>query len=212
MNRTLVFVAAFAAVVSLAPHARADVPAVVWDVNDAILGGTGCSLNDTAILASGNDLSLIFSNLGVNLPGNGATNELSARANCALRVPTQIAKGLYIGQLTQTLTYGITKTARSQGQASTMSTFFGFNVSPYAVTFPEGSVYNVAEQVTSQQNTFAVNTPWQEGWCSPYRPLAGLYGANIAVSGTRNTDMEDLIMFVDGLDLRWDILLALYTC
>jgi hypothetical protein len=212
MVRTIISSAVIAAVGLFSPFAHAQQPpAVVWDVNDAILGGTGCSLQDTAVLASGNDLSIIFSNLGVSLPG-GSTNQLSDRRNCAVRVPTQIAKGVYIGQLTQTLTYGITKTAWSEGTASTRSTFFGFDVSPYSVTFPKGSVFDVAEQVSSRHDTFFVNAPWQQGWCSPYRPLKGLYGANMAVSGTRDTNMEDLIMFVDGLDLRFDVLVALYTC
>jgi hypothetical protein len=212
MIRTFISVLVALAGLSVGVSASAQsVPAVVWDVNDAILGGTGCSNADTAMLASGDDLSIIFSNLGVSLPG-GSSNQLSDRKNCAVRVPTQIAKGIYIGQLTQTLTYGITKTAGSNGSVSTRSTFFGFDVSPYSVAFPTGSVFNVAEQVSSRKDVFFVNAPWEQGWCSPYRPLSGLYGANMAVAGTRETNMEDLIMFVDGLDLKFDVMVALYTC
>jgi hypothetical protein len=214
MIRTIISVGALVAVASVAAPAGAQtVPSVVWDVNDTILGGTGCSVadGDTLVLASGNDLSIIFSNLGVNLPG-GSSDALSARSNCAVRVPTEIAKGIYVGELTQTLTYGITKTAASNGSVSTMSTFFGFDVSPYTISFPQGTTYNIAEQIESRQDTFTVNAPWQQGWCSPYRSLSGLYGANMAVSGTRATANDDLIMFVDGLDLQYDVLVALYTC
>jgi hypothetical protein len=212
MIRPVISGAVVATALLLAPGARAQIaPAVVWNVDGAMLLGSGCSMRDTAILAAGNDLSFVFSNLGVSLPG-GSSGLLSDRRNCAVRVPTQIAKGIYIGQLTQMLTYGITKTAMAEGSASTRSTFFGFDVSPYTVTFSEGSVFNVAQQVSTRQDNFPVNAPWQQGWCSPYRPLEGLYAANVAVAGRRDSNMEDLIMFVDGLDLKFDVVVAVYTC
>jgi hypothetical protein len=185
---------------------------VRWNVERSILQGNGCQKDwDAFISSNGNDLSIVFTNLGLDLPG-GSRLPLAGRKNCAVRVPAEISQGYYIGQLVQRITYGVTKTARSTGSMATRSTFFGYNVSPYTVTLPYGRAMNSPLAVQSRVDNFQVNTDWASGWCRPGRNPAGLYQANIAVSGQRDSDREDLIMFVDGLDLKFEMLVALTHC
>lgn len=194
---------------------NAEAAAVQWQINsnNFVVAGTGCQKDvDAFATTNGNDLAIVFTNLGVNLPGIGSTNQLADRKTCSVRVPASIAKGLYIGKLTQQFTYGVTKTAGSNASVATRSTFFGFNVSPYAWSVPQGVEMNEPLVTQSRVDEFAINTPWWQGWCSPNRPLQGLYQANIAVSGQRNNKWEDLIVFVDGLDLKYEVLASLYTC
>lgn len=203
------------ATLSFAGTANAAPPAVTWSTSGSsfVIAGTGCQKDvDAFASTNGNDLAIVFTNLGVDLPGSGASNQLAARKTCAVRIPASIAKGLYIGQLTQQFTYGVTKTAGSNASVATMSTFFGFGVSPYAWSVPQGVDLNEPLMTQTRVDKFLVNTPWYQGWCNPNRPLQGLYQANIAVSGQRNSKWEDLIVFVDGLDLKYEVLAAVYTC
>jgi hypothetical protein len=189
---------------------------VQWDVNSpsTIIAGTGCQKDvDAFASANGNDLAVVFTRLGVDLPGGGSTL-LADRKNCVVRIPATIAPGIYIGQLTQRLSYGVTKTSGSTISLATRSTFFGFNVSPHAVNLPFGSSVNQPLLSTARVDNFSVQTApsWYSGWCSRNRAPRGLYQANIAVSGQKTNSSEDLIAFVDGLDLKYEVVASLVRC
>lgn len=220
VRKTLLGLAALGSLVS-ATFATADINGradgtVRWDADAAILAGTGCQKDiDSFVLAAGNDLSIIFSNLGFSLAG-GSGEPLAARKNCAVRVPATIAKGLYIGELVQQVTYGVTKTAGARGAVATRSTFFGFPVSPYTVHIPYGQTINQPFLTNTRRDLFRVDTVegsgWISRWCALQRNPRGLYQANLAVSGQKDSDFEDLIMFVDGLDLKFEVRAALVFC
>jgi hypothetical protein len=166
---------------------------------------------DAFASANGNDLAIVFTNLNVNLPG-GVGSALADRKSCTVRVPARIARGVYIGELTQAFTYGVTKTAGSNGSVATRSTFFGFDVSPYTWGVSQGEVLDEPLVTQQRKDRFLVNTPWYRGWCNGNRALDGFYNANIAVTGQRNNRWEDLILAVDGVDLKYEVLAAWYTC
>ena len=208
---------AFLLASALAPVGAYAQQSVVWEVDSpsTILAGRGCHRDVDAFLsANGDDLSVVFTALGVDLPGNGPNAQLAASSNCAVRIPATIAPGFYIGQLTQRITYGVTKTAGSQVNVQTRSSFFNFGVSPHGVNMPFGSAVNNPLLTTERQDLFAVSTTpsWYSGWCSPSRAPRGFYQANIGVSGNRNSTFEDLIAFVDGLDLKYEVVAALVRC
>ena len=189
---------------------------VIWDVASpsTIIAGTGCQKDvDAFASTNGNDLAVVFTRLGVDLPGGGRP-VLADRKNCVVRVPATIAPGVYIGELRQRLSFGVIKTAGSSGSLATQSSFFGFNVSPYTVSLPYG--YAVNQPLLTQQRVdqFRVQTTpsWVQGWCSRSRAPRGLYQANVAVQGSKSSSREDLVMFVDGLDLKYEVGAALVRC
>lgn len=189
---------------------------VIWDIYSpsTIIAGSGCQKDvDAFASTNGNDLAIVFTRLGVDLPGGGSP-VLSDRKNCTVRVPASVAPGVYIGQLTQRISYGVTKTAGSTGSVATRSTFFGFNVSPHTVDLPYGVAVNEPLRTQSRVDNFSVRTTpsWYSGWCSPSRAPRGLYQANFAVSGQKRNSREDLIMFVDGLDLKYEVVASLVRC
>lgn len=203
--------AAATSLFSLSAYAQ---QSVQWDATRAILAGQGCTKDvDAFITENGNDLSIVFTRLGVDLPGGGSSS-LAARSSCVARVPATIAPGLYIGQLTQSISYGITKTARTVGSIATRSTFFGFNVSPHVVNLPYGRSMNSPLLSEQRKDLFSVQTQpsWYSGWCSRNRAPKGLYQANIAVSGQKDNANEDLIMAIDGLDLKYEVVASLVKC
>jgi hypothetical protein len=187
-----------------------------WDVYSprTVIAGSGCQKDvDAFATENGNDLSVVFTNLGVDLPGGGGSR-LADRKNCSVRIPAEIAKGYYIGELTQRVSYGVTKSAGSQGSVATRSTFFGYNVSPYTVVVPYGTHINNPLMVQSRVDRFQVNTrpDWVRGFCAPTRNPQGLYSANLAVAGQKDSRFEDLLMFVDGLDLKFEVLTRFVQC
>jgi hypothetical protein len=215
LKTALIGVATLGALVTSMGQAQAADGSVRWNANAAILAGSGCQKDvDSFVIANGNDLAVIFTNLGFSLPG-GSGAVLADRKNCSLRVPATIAKGLYIGELTQQVTYGVTKTPGARGAVATRSTFFGFPVSPYTVQIPYGQNINEPFLTNTRRDRFLVDTTrnsWWSRWCAFQRSPQGLYQANLAVSGQRDSDFEDLIMFVDGLDLKYEVKSALMFC
>jgi hypothetical protein len=201
------------AMVSAAAYSQ---QSVVWDIHSpsTIIAGSGCQKDvDAFASTNGNDLAIVFTRLGVDLPGGGSPT-LADRKNCTVRVPATVAPGVYIGQLTQRISYGITKTAGATGSVATRSTFFGFNVSPHTVNIPYGYSVNEPLLTNARVDNFSVRTTpsWYSGWCSPNRAPRGLYQANFAVSGQKRNSREDLIMFVDGLDLKYEVVASLIRC
>ena len=187
---------------------------VEWDVYRTIMGGSGCLKDvDAFVSANGNDLAIVFTRLGVDLPGGGSA-VLAGRSACSVRVPARIAPGVYIGELDQRVSYGVVKTPYTRGSVAPRSTFFGFSVSPYTVDLPYGISMNSPLFVQSRHDFFSVRTTpsWYYGWCSRNRAPQGLYQANIAVSGQKYNRYEDLIMFVDGLDLKYEVVAGPVQC
>lgn len=198
----------------LAPATVFAQQSVQWDANRAILAGSGCQKDiDSFVSENGNDLAIVFTNLGVDLPGN-ASRVLSARKTCSARIPATIAPGYYIGELTQRVSFGVTKTAGTRGAVATNSLFFGFSVSPYTVNVPYGSAMNQPLMVQQRTDRFLVRThpTWYNDWCVRRLSPKGMYIANIAVSGQKDHASEDLIMFVDGLDLKYEVVTGLVKC
>ena len=187
---------------------------VQWDSTKSILAGQGCTRDvDSFVTQNGNDLSMVFTRLGVDLPG-GVSKVLAARSSCTARVPATVAPGYYIAELSQQVTFGVTKTSRTIGSVATTSTFFGFNMSPYTIMLPRGQALNEPLMVQRRQDRFSVQTSpsWYNGWCSRSRALKGVYQANISVAGQKDRPEDDLIMFVDGLDLKYEIVAGLVRC
>ncbi len=215
LRKSLLGIAAIGTLIAGFSQAQASDGSVRWDERRAILAGSGCQKDvDAFVIANGNDLSVIFTDLGFSLPG-GSGAVLAARKNCVVRIPATIAKGLYIGELTQQVTYGITKTRGSRGTVASRSTFFGFPVSPYTVRVPYGTSINEPFLTNTRRDRFLVDTTrgsWWSRWCAAQRSPRGLYQANFVVSGQRDSDFEDLIMFVDGLDLKYEVRAALQFC
>lgn len=184
---------------------------ISWNADQAIALGSGCNNRDmsrpmdTFFLANGDDVSVVFSGLGVNLPG-GSGLPLSDRKNCSIRIPARIANGWYVGQLTQTLSYGVTKTAGSQGAISTRSTFFNVPASPFRISYNYGSSLNRPLETSRRVDNYLVYAP------SLCRSPAGIFKSDLSISGQRRSDWEDLILVSDALDIRFEAVAGLVLC
>jgi hypothetical protein len=171
--------------------------AIIWEDWNGVAIGTGCKSfgagADTAILAAGNDLAIIFSNLGVTGP-----NQLK---NCSARVPAVVQQGFYLAKLQQTITYGVVKTFGTTGKITALASFFNQPVSSFSVNVPVFAMNNPAITQTKVDPITVVSG------CGGI--LRGLFRSDLAVGAQGN---GQITLTTQGLDLRYDIVLAFFLC
>jgi hypothetical protein len=184
---------------------------VQWNFNNrAVAVGTACKSMgadaDTFFINAGNEFSVVFSRMGVSLGTEYGPN--AERQNCTVRVPVRISKGMYIGELTQTLLYGVTKSARTSGEISARATFFNLPAASIRVPLPYGRFMDDSLRTVSVKSDYRVNAPT---WCS--RPgLEGMYAVNLATAGQRDAPNESIVMQIDGADLKFQAVAGFYYC
>lgn len=179
---------------------------VQWDTDNSISSGNYHDIGKpkqicenfvtTFTVASGNDLSVIFSDFGIDLPAGGLNKVLTARARCSVQVPVQVPLGYYIGEVRETLSYGATKTAGATGTIQVKSTFFNYSIPPYKVEFPYGS--SGLEPLQTVVNIYKFP---EKKWCSSKHKLKDVYETKLSISGQRRSYFEDLIIQVQSLDV-----------
>jgi len=172
--------------------------------------GNGCNPSDTFVFAFGDTISWTFSNLGVNLTAGfppGSDNKF-----CSIRAGAEISQGIYLAQLTQSLTYGGIKSRfGSRGSISTNSSFFGFNVAPFQVQLPEGTDFDVALTTTNRVQDFAVIAP-PSYWCRQSRNPRGLFSSRIAVNGQVTRPGASITIAAQQFDVKFEAIFGWRPC
>lgn len=186
--------------------------AAIWDYNgQAVAAGQGCNsrgpMADTFFVAAGEEISIVFSQMGVNLGDEYAPN--GVRTNCSVRIPVQIARGRYIGELTQTFLYGVTKTPGTMGSVSARATFFDLPAARMVHQFRQGQRVDEPLIERTLHNDYRVQA---DSWCLFRRSLTGEYKLNIAISGQRNSPYESIIVQMDGADIKFEAIAGFYNC
>lgn len=177
-----------------------------WDVNRAVLAGSGCQKDvDAFIIEAGNDVAVVFSNLGVELADRYAP--LAARKTCMARIAASVAKGLYIGTLTQNVSFGVSKSFGSEAGVGVMSSFAGYRLPPLNVSIGRNRRADGDIQTASRRDDFLVNG---RGMCNRNIPV--MYQAQLTASGSRSTINDFVITQIDGLDVRFEATAGVYTC
>ena len=187
---------------------------IFWDTGKARIAGSKnqggysqsiCSIdNDTFLIGAGDQLTVILTGLGVQLPSGDSA--LTARANCRLAIPVEAARGRYAADLEQTVTFGLVKGAGSSVSVSTKSTFFGYPVNPLNRLYRWGTVQNIPLETVTRVDRFRVDTSpgsWWYRWCG-VRPK-GVYTADLAVAAEKSDSYDDVQASIDGLDVRFTV-------
>jgi len=205
-----------------------------FDVDAVEEQGVGCRFRDTArgpadafLIANGNEITAIFTQLGSTFRNNRRTGEL--QSGCNYRIPGVLEPGFFISGIEQTVTYGLVKTAgvgvRIQGTTN------------YARRLPNGQSHpaDVMRNLASAEATFLpreiLNIPLQtltplpvrtrrgqagdngfNRFCARNRPRAidSLAGLRIRVD-KRRPDAQ-VTVSIDGLDVRYAVGVTLESC
>lgn len=183
---------------------------VKWTVPPNSASGSGCSSADTQVFVFGDTISWTFSNLGVELTAGfppGAQNKF-----CAIRAGAEVAQGIYLGQLKQSLTYGGIKSRDgSRGSISTNSSFFGFTVSPFQINLPEGVDFNEPLVTRDRIDNFAVVAP-PSWWCNPSRNPRGQFASRIAVNGQVTRPGASFSLAANEFDVKFEAIFGWKPC
>ena len=196
------------AAIAVAPApAVAQTQGVDWQVERGLALGTGCNslLGDTAFISFGNQATVLFRRFGVTLPEGPDDPRLSYLENCSVRIPATIRRGYYLGELVQTITYGVNKTEYSTGRITSLASFFNTPVASFTVDIALGAANAPALTETR-------SSPVPMASACGASPLAGLYRADLAVSGNRADTTQSIIVAAQGLDLRYDVVFPVSLC
>lgn len=203
---------ALGVVASLLPTAAALAQTAHWKVEQAVANGTGCVMGrDTVVIAAGDQVQFIFSNLGVDLPANSGL-PYAARRACTIAVPAQIARGYYAANLQQTIYYGGIKSAGASASIATQGTFFGLPVNPLIVNLPYGTTFNNPAAFRQTTNHFLVSAPGPAMWCLPAFNPVGLFTSRLVVQGNKQNDMQNLLLSADQYDIKFYATMGWLTC
>ncbi|MFW7378992.1 MAG: DUF4360 domain-containing protein [Oligoflexus sp.] len=172
--------------------------------------GNGCNPNNTSVFAFGDTISWTFDDLGVNLTAGfppGSDNKF-----CSIRAGAEVVQGIYLAQLTQSLTYGGIKSRfGSRGSISTNSSFFGYNVAPFQVQLPEGVDFDTALTTKNKVDNFAVIAP-PSYWCNPNRNPRGLFSSRIAVNGQVTRPGASISIAAQQFDVKFEAIFGWRPC
>jgi len=187
---------------------------IKWETDRAVLQGSKnqggfseriCSKDsDTFLIGNGDQLTVILTNLGIQLPSGDSA--LTGRANCRLAIPVEAARGRYAADLEQTVTYGLVKGTGSSVSVAVKSTFFGFPVNPLNKLYRFGTVQNIPLETATRTDRFVVDSrpgSWWYRWCG-VRPK-GIYTADLAVAAEKADAFDDVQASIDGLDVRFTV-------
>ncbi len=196
----VVFVAAVAA------PSRAFADGVSWDVAAGVAGGSACSNGvDAFIMTNGADVSMVFSNLGVAL-GGGTPQE--GEGACTVQVPASVASGVYPSSVKQTFEYGANRTSGATGTLSTAIRFMGFTVNSVPLTVSASG----PAQTASRTDTFDAPSTWAAKWCAVARPANGVLMASFRARATLATPADSIVLFVNGLGLKYEFTTTWRSC
>lgn len=209
----LVFRVVMFLVVFLCAWSSAGAQDVRWDESKARLAGNGCSKDqDAFVIANGSDISVIFTNLGFSL--TGSDRPLAASKSCVVQLPAEIESGFYVADLSQQFLYGITKSEGSDVTMKNVASFFGQKLTSPEIVSPRGQQVNNPFMVSSRVDRFTPgrNRGWLNAWCASGRQRSGFFRSRLSVRGQRDASRENLIAFVDGLDVRYEIFTSITAC
>ncbi len=205
-HRMQLLAAALLVVGLAAPQANAQY--VQWNYNNqAIALGSGCSSIqfDTAFVAAGDEISVIFSRLGVSIAS--ASDPGSAVSNCRVRIPIRVNKQVAIGELTQTLSYGWAKDDGSEGDITTKATFFGLPANSINIHLPSWTRGADAFSQKSVTNNFFQFANWCRG-----SDVTGLMMIDFAVSAVRYRSSSTVSVSIFGEDIKYEALALWRFC
>lgn len=179
---------------------------IEWNYNGKARAlGTGCRkvpgrTGDTEFIEAGNEMSVIFSRLGVELTGHAGGKKV-AKKTCRIIIPTKVRSGWYMAEMQQTLTYGYERTENTEGKVSLVSQFYNQSAGRIQQKIPTRGYDRYSEPFVQKSKT----TRWRvrPNWCLR-RDYKGNFKANLAVNGYRKSTSKDLVVQIDGHDIRFD--------
>lgn len=183
---------------------------IEWNYNKQASGlGNGCGPGEVAFITAGNEVSVVFSGLGIALDAGDSTGGVTAKKGCRIGIPTKVKAGYYLGKLNQKLTYGYTRTEGTSGMVTAVSEFYGQPAGNISRPIPTPHMNQYAVPLAQAE----VNSYWRVSpqWCLS-RDYIGNFKSNLIVTAKRQNASKDIKISIDGHDIRFDAVGDAYLC
>lgn len=157
------------------------------------------------ILAAGSDVSIVTSRLAVRIPADDFDTALTGLENCAARVPLTLEGGYYIDQITQSIRYGVDKTAGTSARIQTTASFLELPAVTLSVDVPLGAL-------TGTNLTATSTSPFMTAASCSAEDRSGLFRADAAITGNRAGAGQYVRVGAVDTDFRHDMTLSTEAC
>ncbi len=186
----------------------------VYDVDASVAAGTACSLNvDAWVSHNGNDVAMVFSNLGFVLNG-GAPTQTGA---CSVRLPVTVPANVFPDTVSQSFEYGgVSRTASATGSVQTSVRYFNSTIPAFGLTFDNSDAGSPTlpghlHVRVAHEERFDRTSAWFSRWCAHTRPISGALQVDLRSLG-RAPNPDDALTMFDGVDLRYEFTTTWQSC
>lgn len=189
--------------------------------------GVSCNPNNVQMVSAGTNMSLTYSEMNADLPGDGPNTHLSESGTCTVALALTIPKGIYLQQASSQVFGGVEK---SQGGTAAITSTMYLTHEPYS-TRPALRSFGDYGQILFSQKIFS---PWdvvseplltlsdskdfsdkeQKKMCRWTKSKSVTIGmlVQLMVTGTRKTVHDTTIVNVDGTDANFNIGMSTGRC
>jgi len=188
-------------------------PAVSQTVEwfDGRAQGSGCRMEDTSIFSFGDEISWVFSDLGINLTGSGGPRAMNKF--CNISADARVDQGNYVTEFQQILTYGGIKTQwGSQASISTTARFYGHIIKPFRIDLRNGADFDQAlvSQILTDRGASISRADW---WCRPNRNPRGKLMGRVAVNGQLiGQPGGSVVINAQSFDIKYSAIMKWNSC
>jgi hypothetical protein len=183
-----------------------------WKIEGIVANGTGCKMGDNvAAIIAGDDIQLVFLNMGIYLPANSGL-PFAQRKACTVSIAAEIMPGFYVKGLKQKLRFGGKKSMNASAAIAAQGSFFGLPLKPLSVALESGSVFNEISATIESEEKFPARMADASLWCSPAANPNGLLSTRVVTQGLRESDSDDLLLSADMYDLKYNATLLWEAC
>jgi hypothetical protein len=185
---------------------------LIFHPETAIYAGNGCPQGSTAISVDElGDLYIDHSALAILLPAGGSNQALAARSTCIVRVPVTVPKGLYVKSIQQSLSYAVAKSANADLQLASRAAFSSDSVHPFIISLPAGDEVYSDHSIDTRLDHLD-SAKQRAKYCRDERPSEMIFQVQIAISGQRDSVMDDLLAAANGSHIGEGIEVELGSC
>jgi hypothetical protein len=188
-------------------HSTAQASYVQWDTANAIAGGSACNAQgpfaDTWFIAAGEDVSVIFSRMGIDL--TPSTTQNTQVHSCLVRIPITVDGAVMLATLSQRLHWGYAKDINTEAEVHASGSIFNYSTVPISAYLPP-TFSGVDAWRTESTSTSVFTWPW----CG--MDHTGLLNVNLSIAARRVSNAYDISVRIFGEDIRYDVTAVWIWC
>lgn len=172
--------------------------------------------NNVFWVASGSEVSFVFSVFGVNLPAsrNPLRGKLKYTSSCNIEAEVVIPQGHFVATLAQTLSYGVVKDPGTTGGLTTGAFLFQNDVPLNQINLfvPPEAAMNEPLFTKSNVQIFDPRTRQAQCALTEGGPLVTRFKMQLLSAGARPAPFLSMLINVDSADVEYSLEPSLQRC